>query len=67
MNCVWKSVLVILSLNCVPRLCATDGDAAQKRFRVVQRNDVRFTDKADEVNVKECVFPPYDRLVDISF
>ena len=32
MNWVWKFVLVILSLNCVPRLCTTHGDAAPEEI-----------------------------------
>ena len=36
-NWTWKSALVILNLNCVPKLDAATGDAGRKRFRVVER------------------------------
>ena len=61
-NWSWSTLLVVLSLNCVPRLCTADGDAAHMRFRVVERNDVRFTHQASDVNILECVFPASDRV-----
>ena len=39
-NWSWPSLLVVLSLNCVTRLCTADGDAAHMRFRVVERSEL---------------------------
>ena len=61
-NWIWKSLLVILNLNCIHRIDTCSGEAAIKRFRVVERKDVRFTDKVSDVNIAGCVFPANDRV-----
>ena len=58
----WPSLLVILNLNCVPRLDTSRGDAAGKRFRVVERKDVRFTDVATEVDMENAVLPSISQI-----
>ena len=56
-NWRWPSLLLILSLNCVPRIDSSTGEALTGRIRVVDRCDVRFTDKQEDVDIQNCVFP----------
>ena len=55
-------LLVILNLNCVPAIDTSRGDAAHKRFRVVERRDVRFTDIDSEIDISKGIFPARDRI-----
>ena len=44
-------------MNCVPRISNATEAAAKERFRVIDREDVRFTSDPDEVDIAENVFP----------
>ena len=61
-NWSWVSLHVISILNCVPAIDTSRGDAAHKRFRVVERRDVRFTDVDSEIDIAKGVFPARDRI-----
>ena len=50
-------MLLILNLSGVPRLDGVQEDAALMRFFVVERSDIKFTDKAEDTDIAKKIFP----------